>query len=179
MSTSDISDHPALAPSSAAAAAELQSPPPSSEPTFLLSAVGVRGPSPLAAPAPSGAAAAERPAAQQPLADAQGPGFLIIKLVSYMTAMRGKIQTLERDLQGSRQSESEARAKLAELCDQMKELKANHSTSLLPTPVPVDPSLSVNGIISMTLNKVCVCGCVGVWVCGCVGVWVCGCVFLL
>lgn len=27
--------------------------------------------------------------------------------------------------------------KIEELCDQMKELKANHSTSLLPTPVPV------------------------------------------
>ena len=47
--------------------------------------------------------------------DAQGPGFLIIKLVSHMTAMRGKIQTLEKDLQGSRQSESEARAKLAKI----------------------------------------------------------------
>ena len=47
--------------------------------------------------------------------DAQGPGFLIIKLVSHMTAMRGKIQTLEKDLQGSRQSESEARAQLAKI----------------------------------------------------------------
>ena len=27
--------------------------------------------------------------------------------------------------------------KIEELCDQMKELKANHSMSLLPTPVPV------------------------------------------
>jgi hypothetical protein len=59
MSTSDISDHPALAPSSAAVAAELQAPPPPSDPTFLLSALGVSGPSPLAALAPSGAAAAE------------------------------------------------------------------------------------------------------------------------
>ena len=47
--------------------------------------------------------------------DAQGPGFLIIKLVSHMTAMRGKIQTLEKDLQGSRQSASEARAQLAKI----------------------------------------------------------------
>jgi hypothetical protein len=37
----------------------LQAPPPSSEPNFLLYAVGVRGSSPLAALAPSGAAAAE------------------------------------------------------------------------------------------------------------------------
>jgi hypothetical protein len=47
--------------------------------------------------------------------DAQGPGFLIIKLVSHITALRGKIQTLEKDLQGSRESESEARAKLAKI----------------------------------------------------------------
>ena len=46
--------------------------------------------------------------------DAPGPGFLVPKIVSHMTAKIGKIQTLERDSQGSKQSdESECCVKLA------------------------------------------------------------------
>jgi len=40
--------------------------------------------------------------------------------------------------------------KIEELCDQMKELKANHSTSLLPTPVPVIAPSNAN-IISQDI----------------------------
>ena len=46
--------------------------------------------------------------------EAQGPGVLIIRLVSLLMAMRGKIQTLEKDSQQrSRQSDSEVRSKSA------------------------------------------------------------------
>jgi hypothetical protein len=45
--------------------------------------------------------------------EAQGPGVLIIRLVSLLNTMRAKFQTLEKDAQKIRQSESEARAKLA------------------------------------------------------------------
>ena len=46
--------------------------------------------------------------------EAQGPGVLIIRLVSLLMTMRGKIQTLEKDSQQrSRQSDSEVRSKLA------------------------------------------------------------------
>ena len=46
--------------------------------------------------------------------EAQGPGVLIIRLVSLLMTMRGKIQTLEKDSQQrSRQSDSEVRSKSA------------------------------------------------------------------
>jgi hypothetical protein len=45
--------------------------------------------------------------------EAQGPGVLIIRLVSLLTGMRARIQTLEKDVQKIRQSELEAHAKLA------------------------------------------------------------------
>jgi hypothetical protein len=46
--------------------------------------------------------------------EAQGPGVLIIRLVSLLMAMRGKIQTLEKELQQkSRQFDSEVRSKSA------------------------------------------------------------------
>jgi hypothetical protein len=45
--------------------------------------------------------------------EAQGPGVLIIRLVSLLTAMKTRIQTLEKDAQTIRQSEAEARAKMA------------------------------------------------------------------
>jgi hypothetical protein len=45
--------------------------------------------------------------------ETQGPGVLIIRLVSLLTTMKSKIQTLERDAQRSRQSESEICAKLS------------------------------------------------------------------
>lgn len=46
--------------------------------------------------------------------EAQGPGVLIIRLVSLLMTMRGKIQTLEKDSQQrTRQSDSEVRSKSA------------------------------------------------------------------
>ncbi len=46
--------------------------------------------------------------------EAQGPGVLIIRLVSLLMTMRGKIQTLEKDSQQkSRQLDSEVRSKSA------------------------------------------------------------------
>lgn len=46
--------------------------------------------------------------------EAQGPGVLIIRLVSLLMAMRGKIQTLEKESQQkSRQFDSEVRSKSA------------------------------------------------------------------
>jgi hypothetical protein len=45
--------------------------------------------------------------------ETQGPGVLIIRLVSLLTTMKDKIQTLERDAQRSRLSESEMCAKLS------------------------------------------------------------------
>jgi hypothetical protein len=46
--------------------------------------------------------------------EAQGPGVLIIRLVSLLMTMRGKIQTLEKDSQQrNRPSDSEVRSKSA------------------------------------------------------------------
>jgi hypothetical protein len=41
--------------------------------------------------------------------EVQGPGVLIIRMVSLLTTMKGRIQTLEKDAQRSRQSHSEVR----------------------------------------------------------------------
>jgi hypothetical protein len=43
--------------------------------------------------------------------------------------------------------------KIEELCDQMKELKANHSTSLLPTPVPVIAPSNANSLDDMASTE--------------------------
>ena len=77
--------------------------------------------------------------------DAPGPGFLILKLVSHMTTMRGKIQTLEKDLQCCRQSESEARVNLAkfsgaqvqEASETQKENLPNKEIQMRQNVIPV------------------------------------------
>ena len=43
--------------------------------------------------------------------------------------------------------------KIEELCDQMKELKSNHSTSLLPTPVPVIVPSNANSLDDMASTE--------------------------
>ncbi len=52
-------------------------------------------------------------AAMNDQSEAQGPGALIIRLVSLLATMKGKIQTLEQDAQRSHQSQSDVRSKLA------------------------------------------------------------------
>jgi hypothetical protein len=77
--------------------------------------------------------------------EVQGPGVLIIRLVSLLTTMKAKNQTLEKELQKIRKSEAEARSKLAllsgaqlqEASDVQKESITSREIQMRQNVIPV------------------------------------------